>query len=217
LTDRLGQALRGLIVEADDWATLRLLALVEELWQEEAGSLSPELTARVGWRQRAMRTYLVIREREPVRLAAFRRDLEDFASELERAGIAVRQLSYEYSPGVVARFALREGIPVVLGAPLALLGMALHMIPYRLTGLAAKLLDRTAEEEATDKIAAGLVLYPVAWAAEAATAYWLLGVKWAIVLLVALLPTGFFAVAWRARFDRVVQESRAFVRFLSDR
>src|SRR6185295_18537943 len=38
LTTRLGDALRGLIVEADDRRTLRLLSLVEELWSDETGA-----------------------------------------------------------------------------------------------------------------------------------------------------------------------------------
>jgi len=82
--------------------------------------------------------------------------------------------------------------------------------------MVARLLDRTAEEEATDKIAAGLILYPLAWAAEA----WCVlrfGGGWALVVfLAALLPTGFFALAWRERLDRVGLEARAFVRFLGD-
>src|SRR3989454_2316532 len=40
-------------------------------------------------------------------------------------------------------------------------------LPYWLTGKTVALLGRTAEEEATDKMAAGLVLYPMCWALEA--------------------------------------------------
>jgi hypothetical protein len=39
----------------------------------------------------------------------------------------------------------------------------------------------------------------------------------AVIFLAALLPTGFFALAWRGRLDHVKQEARAFARFLRDR
>ena len=38
-----------------------------------------------------------------------------------------------------------------------------------------------------------------------------------IALLVALLPAGFFALAWRARLAHVGREAGAFLRFLGDR
>ena len=217
LTDGLTESLRANIVEADDRQTLRLLGLVEELWQEETGVRPADETARVEWLQRAMRTYRIVLEGEPGRMAALREELETFALEMDRAGLAARQLSYQYSPGVVVRFALREGLSLLLGAPLALLGIAAHVVPYQLTAGAVRLLDRTAEEEATDKIAAGLVLYPLAWVGEAWGVLHF-GGGWALAaFLVALLPLGFFAIAWRDRLDRVGHEARAFARFFGDR
>src|SRR5262249_59696465 len=80
---------------------------------------------------------------------------------------AAEQLSRRYSFASVARFTLSEGAAILLGAPLALCGMAVHGLPYLLTILAVRLIPHTDEEEATDKLAAGLVLYPIAWLAEA--------------------------------------------------
>jgi hypothetical protein len=90
-------------------------------------------------------------------------------------------------------------------------------VPYQLTAAAVRLIPHTDEEEATDKIAAGLVLYPLAWALEAWAAYAIGGTLALIGFLVALLPAGFFALAWRARLAHVGQEAGAFLRFLRDR
>jgi len=90
-------------------------------------------------------------------------------------------------------------------------------IPYALTAVVVRLLHRTAEEEATDKIAAGLILYPLAWGAEAWCVLRLGGGSALGAFLAALLPTGFFALAWQERLDRVGREARAFVNFLEDR
>ena len=217
LTDRLTGALRGQIVEADDRETLRLLTLVEETWREETGGAAVDERARVAWLQRAMQTFRVLQQSEPARATTFRHEVAAFASEMEGAGMAARQLSHDYSAGAVARFVLREGMALVLGAPLALLGIVVHAIPYQATGMAVRLLARTDEEEATDKIVAGLLLYPTAWAFEGWCVLHFGGAAALALFLIALLPLGFFAIAWQARLTRVGQEARAFVRFLGDR
>ncbi len=217
LTDRLAAAMRAQIVEADDRHTLRLLGLVEELLREHDGTPPRNEIARVAWQQRAMRIYRTLNERASDRLAAFREGLEAYDAALERAGLAASQLFRRYSWPVVLRFTFREVLPLLLGAPLALFGMIAHVLPYQVTALTVRLIPHTDEEEATDKIVAGLLYFPLAWAAEAYAAY-AGGGRWAlIVFLAALLPTGFFALAWRERLTRVWQEGRAFVRYLRDR
>ena len=190
---------------------------MEELWREGDGAPPPTEAARVSWMQRAMRTYRSLRERAPDRIAAFRRDLDAYDAEAEGAGLAAERLSRTYSVGAVARFALTEGTSILLGAPLALCGIVLNVIPYQLTAAAVRLIPHTDEEEATDKIAAGLVLYPLAWAAEGWAAFALGGKVALVVFLAALLPTGFFALSWHERLENVAEEARAFVRFLGDR
>ena len=216
LTDRLTRALREQIVEADDRHTLRLLELVEELWRENEGA-APDEAARVERMRHAMGTYRSLREHAPGRVGAFREELEAFDAELDGAGLTAERLSRAYSFAGVARFVLVEGLSLGLGAPLALIGIAVHFLPYRLTAAAVRLIPHTDEEEATDKIAAGLVLFPLAWLAEAAVVF-AAGGRWALILfLTALLPTGLVALGWRGRLEHARQEARAFARFLLDR
>jgi len=217
LTDRLADALRAQIVEADDRHTLRLLKLVEELWRENDDAPPPDEAARVARLQGAMRIYRSLLQSAPDRVAAFRGELEAFDAELEKAGLAAVHLSRAYSFVVVARFALSEGLSLFLATPLALCGVAVHVLPYQLTAAAVRLRPHTDEEDATDKIAAGLVLFPLAWLAEAYAVFSVLG-AWALaIFLAALLPIGFFALAWHERLEHVRLEARAFVRFLRDR
>jgi glycerol-3-phosphate O-acyltransferase/dihydroxyacetone phosphate acyltransferase len=216
LTDRLTNGLRAQIVEAEDRHTLRLLELAEELWREQ-GAGAPGEAERVVRLQRAMRIYRSLLRSAPDRVAALRRTLEAYDAEAENAGLAAVHLSRVYSFFGVARFTLTEGLSLLVGTPLALAGMIVHFLPYQLTALAVRLLPHTDEEEATDKIAAGLVLYPLAWAAEAWAVSAFAGTWPLAIFLAALLPTGFFALAWRARFDHVRQEARAFARYIGDR
>ena len=60
-------------------------------------------------------------------------------------------------------------------------------------------------------------MYPLAWLAEGWVAFALGGKVALVVFLAALLPAGFFALAWHERLDHAAQEARAFGRFLRDR
>ena len=142
-----------------------------------------------------MQIYRSLLDHAPGPVTEFRAELEALDADTQKAGLAAERLSRHYSAGVVARFALGQGLALLLGAPLALCGIVLHVVPYQLTAAAVRLIPHTDEEEATDKIAAGLVLYPLAWALEAWAAYAIGGKLALIGFLVALLPAGFFALA----------------------
>ena len=191
--------------------------MAETLWRGEAPASATEEAARVAGIQQVARAYRRLQQRAPERLAALRLRVETYSKDLELIGATERDLSGSYPPGVVFRWAVREGLSLLLGFPLALCGMLLHAVPYGLTAGAVRALRRSAEEEATDKIVAGIIFYPLCWSAEGWAA-WTLGGGWALAaLLAALLPTGFFALGWQERLRRVARETRAFARFLVDR
>jgi 1-acyl-sn-glycerol-3-phosphate acyltransferase len=217
LTDRLHEALRRQIIEADDRQTLRLLRVAETLWRGQAPASAAEETERVAAIQQVARVHRELQRRAPERLAAIRHRVEAYSKDLEVLGGSDSELPGSYPPGVALRWAAREGFSLLLGMPLAILGMLLHAVPYWLTAGAVRALRRPAEEEATDKIVAGTLLYPLCWAMEGWVA-WALGGGWGLAaLLTLLLPTGFFALGWQERLWRVARETRAFLRFLADR
>jgi glycerol-3-phosphate O-acyltransferase/dihydroxyacetone phosphate acyltransferase len=217
LTDRLHDELSRQIIEADDRQTLRLLRLAETLLRGHVPASAAEETMRVAAIQQVARAHRELQRRAPDRLAALRRHVEAYSKDLERLGASDMDIRRSYPPGVALGWALREGLSLLLGLPLALLGMLLHAGPYWLTDAAVRMLRRSDEEEATDKIIAGILFYPLCWGVEAWAA-WRLGGGWGLAaLLAALLPAGFFALGWHERLGRVARETRAFLRFLLDR
>jgi 1-acyl-sn-glycerol-3-phosphate acyltransferase len=217
LTERLAETLRRLIVEAGDRQVLALVRIAEAIWSEESGWAPREIVPRAEWRRRAARAYGFLLARRPERAAALRTRLERYARDLELAGLGGRQLGRDYSAGAVRRYALREGTSLLLGFPLAVLGMVIHALPYGLTALAVRLLRPEPDVEATSKLAAGVLLYPLCWSGEGWAA-WQLGGPWGLAaLLVALAPTAFFALTWSERLRRMAREARGFLAFLLDR
>jgi 1-acyl-sn-glycerol-3-phosphate acyltransferase len=215
LTGRLAAALRRQIVEAEDRETLRLLRLIERVWRQESGAkLDPRSAA---WLQRASRAYRWLRLTSPAEVEHFRREVETYDRELDRLGVTPETHGRAYAPSIVLRYAAREIVPLVLGLPLAALGMVLHALPYQLVRLGVRLARPEPDVEATYKIAGGVIVYPLAWALEAWLVARLLGPAAAVLLLLALVPAGFFALAWRARLRDVAREATALLHFLARR
>jgi hypothetical protein len=218
LTARLGEALRGLIAEVDDRQTLRLVEHAERLWREERdGGASRDAAARADWRRRATRAYRYLTHHDPARLEILRALVERYVKDLEAAALGTAVGLEPPGARVVLRYATRQLAIVLFGLPLALWGLGSHAVPYWLTGTAMKVLRPEADAEATYKLVAGLVIYPLAWIGEA-WLLWRAGGGWLLALfLVLLLPGGFFALAWSERLRRLYRESRALFRLLVDR
>lgn len=213
ITDRLAAAIRGLIVEAPDREILRLITLVESL----APTPAADPLERLSRLQRTLAGYHWLEKNAPAALAAFGERLIAFARAMEQAGLPFGDLPRDYSVATVLTFTLRHLLVLLLGAPLALCGMLLHTIPYFMIDIAVRLIPHTDEEDATDKIAAGLLFFPLAWAIEAWLAWHFGGGVVLAALLLLLLPSAFFALSWRERLQYVGQEALAFIRVLRNR
>jgi glycerol-3-phosphate O-acyltransferase / dihydroxyacetone phosphate acyltransferase len=218
LTARLGEALRGLIAEVDDRETLRLVEHAERLWREERDGGAPrDAAASADWRRRATRAYRYLIHHDPAGVEILRGLVERYVKDVEAASLHTAVGLRPPGARVVLRYAVRQLAILLGGLPLALWGLASHAVPYWLTWAAAKLLRPEPDVEATYKLVAGLVMYPLAWMVEG----WLLGRwggGWPLALFVVLLfPGGFFALAWSERLRRLYRESRALLRLLVDR
>jgi glycerol-3-phosphate O-acyltransferase / dihydroxyacetone phosphate acyltransferase len=217
MTGRLAAALRELIVEVGDRQTLRLVEEAEAIWLAESPERARDSPARAEWRRRAAAAYRYLTPREPARIRALRAELERYAKDLEATRLDQVHVSETFAARVVVRYALVQGAALVLGLPVALWGVACHAAPYGLTALAVRIARPGPDVEATYKLAAGVVLYPLAWIAEG-WAVWRLGGSAAVALFVAgLLPSGFFALGWSERLSRVARDARAWLRVLLDR
>jgi len=216
LTERLAAALRREIVESEDRETHRLLTALESITRADGPAGVRDAAARAEWMRGAMRAYRYLREREPWRVLGFRGEVERYLADLGRAGLSDRALTRRYEAGPVSRYVLHEGASLLVALPLAAWGIASHFLPYELTSLVVRALRPEPDEEATFKMVASVILYPVCWLAEGYLV-WRLGGPWLLGLFAALLaPGGFFAIAWRDRIRRVGRDTLGFLRLVLD-
>jgi hypothetical protein len=143
------------------------------------------------------------------RVVAFRR-------RLRALGIAPRELHISMHPLRVLRFALREGLLLIVGLPLAAWGYLNHALPYLATRLAARRLSATPDQVASYAVFGALVLFPVAYLLQLGVAWWLLPARWAALYTVALPLTGLVALRLGTRLDAMRRRTRAFLRLVSD-
>ncbi len=223
ITARLTESIGIRIVEAQDQYSLDLLAVLERAWWEEAGRRgqpepapdeAPERS--LAWKQQVMRAGRYLAGREPHRVAELRHRVELYRSHLEEVGITSNQLGQPYTAGLVISYVVTNVLWLALGLPLACWGIVSHVVPYWLTGQIASRLGRTSEEEATDKIAVGCVVYPLLWSIEGWLVWRLAGHGALLLFILLLVPAGLLALAWRERLGSVLRQARAFLWFLAD-
>ncbi|MBI4911331.1 MAG: 1-acyl-sn-glycerol-3-phosphate acyltransferase [Acidobacteria bacterium] len=215
LTARLAAALKSLIVEAPDLETLRLLRLLASLGTPSSGRA--RLAQGLPWLQGASEGHRRLLAADPVRVDSFIERLRAFDRELEDLGLDTDPFLHRPREGRVSLSALRDLLVLGLGAPLALAGILLHGLPYQGTRAAVRWIPHTDEEEGTDKIAAGMVFYPLFWTLEVWGAHGVGGWAAAAALAALLLPSGFFALAWQERSRRAGRTLRWLLHSVASR
>ena len=214
LTQRIEQALRARTIEADDMHTVSLAHVAASIGRSRPDAVEDDAAARTAWVTSALSAAKRLQDRHPNEVRALSSDLEAYALSVEALGLSGAALPSSYSPRSVTRYALREGLPLLLGTPLALLGMLLHGLPYLALRAGLAVVRPEPGMEATYKIAGGIVFFAIGWLVEG----WLIakagGWPALIVFVLVLLPAGFFAIAWRERLARFRLDARGLLTFL---
>jgi 1-acyl-sn-glycerol-3-phosphate acyltransferase len=121
LTAELEQALRGLLVNAEDWDTVRVLDCVRRLYQPERLTLEQ----RAELMRRFNTHYLRVKDLPDV-VALFAR-VRAYVERLERVGLSERDLALRLGPLDVALRVLRHAALTFVWMPLAIPGMVLFV------------------------------------------------------------------------------------------
>lgn len=220
LTARIDAALDRVTVSYGTWEEARLIGRAAEIWARPTLDVPRrQRLAALADAQRAFASgYRLLAARHPERLAAVADAVRRYDRLLHAAGLRDEQVASEYPLPPVARFLRRTLGTLVVRLPLAALGTALNAPPF----LAVRLLVlrvRGADQKATWKVFVSLLLYPLAWIAEAGAAGWLAGraagaaagAASALAVLVAAPASGLVALRFHDRRSRLAAEARAYL------
>ena len=115
----------------------------------------------------------------------------------------------------MAAYTIKSLLFLTLGLPAAVIGLAIHYPAYRTVGWVATGVTKVEEDTlATAKVLSSALLFPLTWTVIVA-AIWLWRGPWAAILVAPALPlSGYVALQFAERFDRVLGATRALVIFL---
>ena len=153
-----------------------------------------------------------LRAHDPERHRRLAAAVRRYRGRLERLGAGEGDVPPRYGAPGVARWVVRELGALLVGLPLAALGIAVWWLPYMAPRLAVRLGRPEHPAIATWKLIAGLLSFGAWYAAIVSAAAWAAGPAGALAAAIALPLLGAVALAWAGRRARVAEDVRLFAR-----
>lgn len=196
MTERIAERMRRLLIEADARADAELIGRVDRLYASARGhGTDPG--------ERVIRRRIIAAGIERLRLAdpgrydelwlRFRR----YEERLRRFGLRDRHLDWQISTSDAVRFALREALLGLALLPVSVAALVVFVVPYTLTGYAARWFTREADVAATAKAVGGFLIYTAWLVALSGVVWWWSGGTaglLAFASLAAIAVAGLFAI-----------------------
>lgn len=177
----------------------------------------PPLAERFALHRALVEGYAELRRRDPERTAAAAAAVDRYDRMLGALGVRDDQVAATYPAAPAVLWVARTVLRLLVWLPLAVVGIALNWLPYRVVGEIAARAARTPDVPASFKVFGGMVLFPLAWLLEAALAAWLAGPPstWragaALLTLAAAPLTGWIALRFDDRRGQLWREARAYL------
>jgi 1-acyl-sn-glycerol-3-phosphate acyltransferase len=212
LTARLEEALAQVTLQADQEDALRVVTRAERVFSsvEGPGTQDRDLRRQFQLRQRFLRGYSQLRRTAPRQVEQVERLLARYDAELVSAGMAPENLlESRLTSGMVAKNASIAIARLLVLAPLAVVGIALHFPAYLATGpLATRAIKGQRDVVATAKIFAAVALYPLVWLTIAWLVWHRWGPAWGTAALLAAPCAGYAALLFLEQLDRLIGSAR---------
>jgi hypothetical protein len=221
LTDDIARALHAVTLNLTQNDDLELVETADRLytrakgthrWREREG-----MAERLPRLQRFARGLAWLRANDPARHARLARAVRRYQRALTLFGAAEGDVPPGYESGAVIRYIVREAAALLITLPFALAGTILWAPAYVLPRLVIRALHPPYEAVATYKVATGFAIAPLTVIACALAAGFLL-TPWAAPAAAVVAPLlGLAAIAFHARWSRVREDARVFLRVLANR
>lgn len=215
VTETLQRDLSELLVEGETWEERTAVVHVAKMFANDARERSLEGVNRFGRRIEQAKKILATAEPAVVRdvewrVGLYRSALEDAEVTDEAVARVVHRKHGDPLPTVPYDKVVRAAI-LVLALPLALLGMAVYWIPYRLVRIITNRFVSDPDVTSTYKLGAGLLLFP-SWAGigVAIAATQLSGMP-AFGAILAILTAPFAALGWLDRSEKLGSRAKLLV------
>lgn len=188
LTDRIGEALSSVTLNAPDWGTLRFIQAVRRLYKPSSAVLTPGQYVELS--RRFVDGYLETMDDPDMQ--RMRRDVENYQARLDMLGLKDYQLRQPLSLSIAFRRVFFRSLIMLLVLPFAIPGALLHLPVGWLVALVGERFSYEMDDIATLKVFSTMLLLPLLYAIVAVIVGLNFGLWWALFALTAL-PFSFFA------------------------
>jgi glycerol-3-phosphate O-acyltransferase/dihydroxyacetone phosphate acyltransferase len=215
LTDRVGQALGEVTLQADAFEAHDFVARTERILASQRRTSDaaprPDLAEEFAFRRRVLRGYEALKARDPARLDEIRRRVYRYEDKLRGAGLDPWDVPVgRFSTGGILTgmglFLLRFALLLPLGVP----GLLLHYLPYRLVGLLSRrAVGKYEDILATAKAVSAFIVFPLTWSVVTIVFWRWLGAPAGLAALVLAPLSGYAALRLAELADRAMGALRA--------
>ena len=217
LTDQIAAALDQVTLQADQAEAHALVARAERIFSAADANQSPRDAFEL--RRAFIHGYQALKDREPKRIRELDARIERLERECRGLGLDQRHLSPgDFTLRKVAAYALRSLLALSLMIPAAIVGAAIHVLPYHLIDLLAV---RYAREEddmlATCKVLGAMLFFPLTWLVVGAIVWISWGPMPAVVSVVVAPLSGWLALRFAESFGGLRSAARGLAVFMGRR
>jgi len=212
LTDRIDAALQAVTLNYASWDEARLIARAADLYARPSLDVPRYRTREETFaiRRAMIDGYRDLAARFPERTEAVAEAVRRYDRLLRALHLKDEQVAAAYPIPSVARFAGATLLRMLVWLPAALAGTLLNLVPFYLIRLIARS-ARDGDQQATLKVFPGLVIYPLAWLAEAWAGARYGGGWLGLAVLLAAPLAGYAAIRFHERRERFAREARAYL------
>jgi len=191
-----------------------LLEAAESLYAIEKGFAKPRDRVRLAPRlprlQRFAEALAWLSVTEPERYSELGASVLAYRRQLATLGVREGELPKRFPPLGVARYVVHQGLLLLVGLPLALLGTLAWFLPYKSPRASLGLYKPAYEAVASLKLGTALLAFPLTFAIYLVAAWWFAGLRALIVTAVLLPLLGLIALGWRDRWKIVREDAIVF-------
>jgi len=208
LTDRVGDAMRSVTLNLEDWEDLGLIETADQLFALKNGFREKDNDRLRLFSKGAS----LLRNEQPDRFDDIKEDILSFRARLEMINAQPGDLQVHYRGQNVALFVLRNLGAILLGFPLFALGVVLFSAPFMFLRMLAMLAPVSKDRIATLKFVSALLMVPAWWTLLTVAGWFLAGTVGLVVALAGALPLALFTRYFLERRRAAINDAMAFFR-----
>ncbi len=216
LTEAMREALETVTLNLPTTEDRELIETAEALYATETGlarpRTRPQLAPRLSRLQRFAEALAWLHTADEPRHRRLVVAVRNYRRRLALLGVAEGELPQRFAVASVVRYTIVQGSVLLVGFPLAALGVVAWYLPFRSPRVSLAVYRPPYEAVASFKLVTALLAFPLTFVVYLAAAFWVAGWPGLLVVGLVLPLAGLVALQWRDRWRTVREDARVFWR-----